>query len=143
MRIVVEELPDAVVDADDLWMRRSVLNLLDNAIKYSRDGGEIRVSMTTEDSSARIRFRDDGIGISQRDLPHIFDRLYRADPARTRNSGGSGLGLALVKWVVESHRGSIRASSEPDRGTEFLMELPLMSPPAPIPADAAVSPPQG
>lgn len=125
IRIEVQDLPDAVVEADDLWMRRAVLNLLDNAIKYSRDGGKIGISMTRDAAKARVSIRDDGIGISQADLPYIFDRLYRADPARNRNNGGAGLGLALVKWVVEAHNGRIRVFSEANHGAEFQMELPL------------------
>jgi heavy metal sensor kinase len=128
IQIEVADLPDAVVEADDLWMRRAILNLLDNAIKYSRDGGRIQVSITNDAAKTRIGIRDDGIGISGRDLPHIFDRLFRADPARSRNNGGAGLGLALVKWVVEAHNGQITVASEPERGTAFQIELPLYSP---------------
>ncbi len=106
-------------------MRRAVLNLLDNAIKYSREGGRIQVSMSNEGGTVRISIRDEGIGIAKQDLPFIFDRLFRADPARSRHSGGSGLGLALVKWVVESHNGRIQVSSEPDEGADFQVEFPL------------------
>ena len=127
IQIEVPDLPDAVVEADDLWMRRAILNLLDNAIRYSRDGGKIQVSITNDAAKTRIGIRDDGIGISGRDLPHIFDRLYRADPARSRNNGGAGLGLALVKWVVEAHNGQITVASELERGTSFQIELPLYS----------------
>ncbi len=125
IRIEVQDLPDAVIEADDLWLRRAILNLLDNAIKYSRDGGIIGVSMTCDAAKARVSIKDDGIGIAARDLPYIFDRLYRADPARNRNNGGAGLGLALVKWVVEAHNGQVTVSSEAERGTEFHVELPL------------------
>ncbi len=126
IQIEVRELPDAMMEADDLWMRRAVLNLLDNAIKYSREGGRIQVSMSNEGGKVRISIRDEGIGIAKQDLPFIFDRLFRADPARSRHSGGSGLGLALVKWVVESHNGKIQVSSEPDQGADFQVEFPLL-----------------
>ena len=126
--IEVQDLSDAVVEADDLWMRRAMLNLLDNAIKYSRDGGRVRVSMSHDGTRVHVRVRDDGIGIASQDLPHIFDRLYRADHARNRNTGGSGLGLALVKWVIEAHQGQVQVSSEPDLGASFQIDIPLHSP---------------
>ena len=126
IQIDVGELPDAMMEADDLWIRRAVLNLLDNAIKYSREGGRIQVSMSNEGGKVRISIRDEGIGIAKQDLPFIFDRLFRADPARSRQSGGSGLGLALVKWVVESHIGKIQVASEPDQGADFQVEFPLL-----------------
>jgi heavy metal sensor kinase len=126
IQIEVQELPEAMVEADDLWMRRAILNLLDNAIKYSRDGGKIYVSMVVVPGKVRVSIRDEGIGIDGRDLPYIFDRLFRADPARSRDTGGSGLGLALVKWVVEAHNGHVHVNSEPDKGADFQVELPLL-----------------
>ncbi len=125
MKIVLEGSADAVVEADALWLRRAFLNLLDNAIKYSRDGGRIEVRTEVLRDDVRITFRDEGIGISAADLPHIFQRSYRAVPARKRRRGGHGLGLALVKWIVESHEGTIRVESEVDRGTSFEVILPL------------------
>ena len=113
------------VDADKLWIRRAILNLLDNAIKYSKDGGTIEVSAGRGNSKVMLRVRDSGIGIHPEDLPYIFDRLYRADPARSRSSGGAGLGLALVKWVIEAHGGTIRVESEPDCGAIFEICLPV------------------
>jgi heavy metal sensor kinase len=124
LRIEVRCAPDLWIDADELWLRRAVLNLLDNAIKYSRQGGVIEIHAGRQDSFVNLRVRDDGIGIHPKDLPHIFDRLYRADPARNRDSGGTGLGLALVKWVVGVHGGTIDVESEPDRGTLFIISLP-------------------
>ncbi len=127
IQIEVHDLPDAMIEADDLWMRRAVLNLLDNAIKYSREGGKIQVSMSTDNGKVRLSIRDEGIGIAKQDQPFIFDRLFRADPARSRQSGGSGLGLSLVKWVVEAHNGQIQVASEPDQGADFQVELPLLA----------------
>jgi heavy metal sensor kinase len=124
IRIEVQCTPNLWIDADKLWIRRAILNLLDNAIKYSKDLGIIEVQAGKESSLIKIQVRDDGIGIHPEDLPHIFDRFYRADPARNRDTGGAGLGLALVKWVVEAHNGSIRVDSEPDQGTLFEVFLP-------------------
>jgi len=120
-------LKDATVDADELWIRRALLNLLDNAIKYSKNEGTVEVRVQTNGSIVTLAVRDDGIGISAEDLPHIFDRLYRADPARSRASGGAGLGLALVKWIVEEHKGHINVQSQPDLGATFELVFPLSS----------------
>jgi heavy metal sensor kinase len=125
LRIDVQCSSELWIDADKLWIRRAVLNLLDNAIKYSKDRGTIEVLAGREDSNVKLRVRDSGIGIHPADLPYIFDRLYRADPARSRVSGGAGLGLALVKWIVEAHGGTIRVDSVPDRGTTFEICLPV------------------
>jgi two-component system, OmpR family, sensor kinase len=112
------------IDADQLWLRRALVNLLDNAIKYSKNGGKIDVSVELDHSTARLKIKDNGIGISSEDMPRIFDRLYRADPARTRVGGGSGLGLSLVKWIIEAHKGSIRVASLSDIGSTFEIILP-------------------
>jgi heavy metal sensor kinase len=125
LRLDLQCSPDLWIDADKLWIRRAVLNLLDNAIMYSKDGGTIEVLAGKEESKVRLRVRDCGIGVHPEDLPYIFDRFYRADPARSRGSGGSGLGLALVKWVIEAHGGTIRVESEPDRGSTFEICLPV------------------
>jgi heavy metal sensor kinase len=115
------------IEADNSWIRRALVNLLDNAIKYSKDGGKIEVSAAMKGSFAELKIMDDGIGISPEDIPRIFDRLYRADRARSRVGGGSGLGLALVKWIIEAHKGSIHVESKPDMGASFEIELPVKS----------------
>jgi heavy metal sensor kinase len=121
--------PDLWINADKLWIRRAILNLLDNAIKYSKESGPIDISAIKENSMIRIGVRDSGIGIRNEDLPYIFDRLYRADPARSRASGGVGLGLSLVKWIVEAHQGSIRVQSHPNIGSLFEVLIPSISRP--------------
>jgi heavy metal sensor kinase len=118
---------DLWIEVDKPWFRRALVNLLDNAIKYSRDGGKVDVSMAIDGSIAKLKIKDDGIGISSEDLPHVFDRLYRADPARSRVSGGTGLGLTMVKWIVEAHKGTIQVTSQPDKGAVFEIAIPVKS----------------
>jgi heavy metal sensor kinase len=125
IRIISEDLPDIAVNVDRLWIRRAILNVLDNAIRYSRMGGLIEVLGKVQPGFAAVAVRDYGVGISAHDLPRIFDRLYRADPSRGRNGGGAGLGLSLVRWIVEAHEGTIHVTSLPDAGTTFEIRLPL------------------
>jgi signal transduction histidine kinase len=124
LRIECQSLPGLRVHADELWIRRALLNLIDNSIKYSKPGGLIEIWLKEVDAMVQIGIRDHGIGIDPGDLPRIFDRLYRADPARTRTIGGSGLGLSIVKWIIEAHRGQIRVNSQPDLGTTIEIMLP-------------------
>jgi len=126
LRIECRSLPDLHVLADELWIRRALLNVIDNSIKYSKRGGVIEVWLKPMDSNVQIGIRDHGIGIDPGDLPRIFDRLYRADPARTRTAGGSGLGLSIVKWIVEAHHGQISVISQPDEGTTIEILLPAV-----------------
>ena len=99
-------------------------NLISNALKYTPAGGGVTVETGGSEQSAEFSVRDTGIGISKEDLPLIFERFYRADRSRNRLTGGSGLGLAIAKAIVEAHRGTIAAESEPGRGSVFRVELP-------------------
>jgi signal transduction histidine kinase len=99
--------------------------LLDNAIKYTPEGGTIMVGVHKKYNAAEIVVKDTGIGISSEDLPHIFDRFYRADKARAGKDRGTGLGLAIAKWIVEKHSGSIRAESTTGAGSMMVVTLPL------------------
>jgi signal transduction histidine kinase len=103
-----------------------VTNLFSNAIQYNRDGGQVTVEVWPEGSDACLRVRDTGTGIGADDLPHIFDRFYRADKARTTHSGGAGLGLAIAKWIVDAHGGKIACQSTAGHGTEVLVRLPRL-----------------
>lgn len=110
-------------DEDDLV--RAIVTILDNAIKYSRPGGEVRVKGVISGSQVSIHIEDDGIGIEQTALPHIFDRFYRADSARSKNDiGGYGLGLAIAKNIITSHNGSINVTSVVGKGSHFTLRLP-------------------
>jgi heavy metal sensor kinase len=113
--------------ADPLRLKSMMLNLIENGIKYSSPGGRIDITLEKENSSAIITVRDHGIGIPQEALPHIFDRFFRVDKARSRKEGGSGLGLSICKWIAEAHNGSISAKSELGRGSDFIVRIPGMN----------------
>jgi heavy metal sensor kinase len=116
---------DLVVQGDSQALHRLFLILIDNAVKYTAAGGSVTLGLRRSNGSAVTEFRDTGIGISAADLPHIFDRFYRADKARTRDFGGVGLGLSIARWVAEAHRGSIEVQSTPGAGSVFRVRLPL------------------
>ena len=118
-------LPAITVSGDDEMLKRMLLNLLDNAVKYTPPGGEIRVALESQDGFAQIVVTDTGIGIPESDQPRIFDRFYRVDKARSRALGGAGLGLSIARWIVEGHGGSLSVESAPGRGSEFTVDLPL------------------
>jgi PAS domain S-box-containing protein len=99
-------------------------NLMENAIAYTLNGGSITIKTGTLANETFISVEDTGIGISSHDLPHIFERFYRADQARSTNTGGNGLGLSIVKRIIEGHKGSVDVQSEPGTGTKFVIRLP-------------------
>ncbi len=117
---------------DDEMLKRMLLNLLDNAVKYTAPGGDVGVALSTQNGSARIVVTDSGIGIPASDRPRIFDRFYRVDKARSRALGGAGLGLSIAKWIVEAHGGTIAVQSAPKQGSEFIVQLPLKADPRPM-----------
>jgi signal transduction histidine kinase len=99
-------------------------NLVDNAMRYTRPGGRVDVSLSADDANVMLTVADTGIGIPTRDLPRIFERFYRVDRARSRETGGTGLGLSIVKHVVENHGGTVHVTSELGQGTTFVVRLP-------------------
>jgi two-component system phosphate regulon sensor histidine kinase PhoR len=115
---------DLEVTANALLLEQAVVNLLDNAVKYSDEGKIIEVHADIKDDSVRIIVRDYGCGIEKRHLPRIFERFYRADKARSRKLGGTGLGLAIVKHIVLAHGGQVNVQSVPGKGTTFSISLP-------------------
>ncbi len=116
------------VQGDEKRLAQMLWNLLENSVQYTPKGGEIEVRVHATDGLARLEVRDSGTGISEEDLPHIFDRFYRARGARDARSEGSGLGLAIVKYVAEGHHGFINVTSRPGEGTAFVVDLPLAVP---------------
>jgi two-component system OmpR family sensor kinase len=113
------------VPGDAHRLKRLLGNLVDNAIRYTPEGGTITLSLFRDDGWARLEVTDDGIGIAPEHLPHIFERFYMADKARSRSAGGSGLGLAIVKAIAEHHGGKVTAASEPGKGSTFTTWLKL------------------
>ncbi|MCR4441141.1 MAG: ATP-binding protein [Peptococcaceae bacterium] len=105
-------------------MEQVMINLLENSIKYSHDGGSVSVEIFPHEQGTAIRVSDTGIGIPVESLPRIFERFYRVDKARSRQVGGTGLGLSIVKHVVDRHRGQVQVESEEDKGTTFTIILP-------------------
>lgn len=116
------ELPP--VPADPLRVRQALMNLLSNAVRYTPSGGRITVEARDLGSAVQVSVRDTGIGIAPEDLPHVFDRFYRAEKSRARSDGGSGLGLAIVKHLVEAHGGRVGVESAPGKGAHFFFTLP-------------------
>ena len=112
------------VEIDTDKMTQVIDNILNNAIKYSPDGGKITVSMKTTDTQLIVSISDQGLGIPKKDLPLIFDRFYRVDKARSRAQGGTGLGLSIAKEIVKQHNGFIWAKSEYGKGSTFTIVLP-------------------
>ncbi len=119
------KLPAFFGDKDRL--EQVIINIVTNALKYTPDGGSVTVSCGYYFTDAIINVTDTGIGIPKEDLPHIFDRFYRVDKARTRKYGGTGLGLAIAKEIVEAHNGKIEIQSKPRMGTEVTITMPIYS----------------
>jgi signal transduction histidine kinase len=115
-------LPD--VSFDSSRIRQVLGNLIDNAIRHTKPGGRITLGARAESGAVEIWVADDGEGIAPADLPHVFDRFYRADPSRSRSSNGSGLGLSISRRLVEMHGGTIRVTSQPGHGSTFTIHLP-------------------
>jgi len=113
------------VKADAIALNRLLMILVDNAIKYTPNGGRCEIALSQDKSSAQITVTDSGIGITKEDLLHVFDRFYRADRARARNLRGAGLGLAIARWITDMHGGNIAAQSEPGTGSIFTVSLPI------------------
>jgi len=112
------------IDGDSHAMRRLFVILIDNAVKYTKPGGNIHVTVKGNGTSVEAAVADTGIGIAKEDQAHIFDRFWRADRVRSRATGGAGLGLSIARWIVDQHHGAIEVESEPGRGSTFRMSFP-------------------
>jgi len=112
-----------ILEADESQLRQAILNILDNAIKYTAQNCKIFVTTEKSSNTAKIKISDTGIGIAKENLPFIFDRFYRVD--KSRNTNGFGLGLSITKSIIETHKGKIEVESQPNQGTTFTISLPL------------------
>ena len=123
------QLFPVLVSADEGLIKQALRILVDNAMKYTPAGGQIRLSVFLRDEYACLTVQDDGIGIPSEALPNIFERFYRADESRARATGGTGLGLSITKWITERHGGQIEVLSREDLGTRITLLLPVFQPP--------------
>lgn len=122
--IRVDASPGVHIEASRNQMVSMMRNLIENAVKYSDDGGSVTVSLRSDDGGVRFEVADDGIGVPERDIERVFERFYRVDRARTRETGGTGLGLSIVRNVVLAHGGQVDLSSTEGSGTTVLVQLP-------------------
>jgi heavy metal sensor kinase len=125
IELEVETDGAAFFEGDPARLKQVVVNLVDNAIKYTPEGGVVRVSVRAENDHAVLLVEDNGVGIPAEALPHLFERFYRVDKARSRQMGGVGLGLAIVKSIVMAHGGQVTVESAEGKGSRFRVELPL------------------
>jgi len=114
---------------DASWLERLLLNLLDNAIKFTPSGGRIGVRVQREGVDAVLQVHDSGVGIAPGAVPHVFERFFRGDPARSAGSEGAGLGLSLVKWIADRHGATVAVDSRPGDGTIMAVRMPVQVPP--------------
>lgn len=127
VQLKVNEIDQIQVNGDRDRLKQVLLNLVSNAIKYTSQGGEVFLSLSKVGGQARLIVRDTGPGIPAQDLPHIFERFYRAEKSRTRSeSGGFGLGLSIANWIIAHHAGRIEVNSQEGKGTTFCIWLPLL-----------------
>ena len=125
VELVLDASPVTIwADADKL--SQVLINLIANALRYTPAGGQVTVRSKVHDQAVDVVVSDTGIGISAEDLPHLFERFYRADKSRTRQTGGSGIGLTIVKSIVEAHQGEVNVQSEPGQGSQFTVTIPIL-----------------
>ena len=140
--VVAEPIDEAVVTGDADYLKELLLILVDNAVSYTPDGGQIRLGVERVGDEVRISVHDTGVGIESADLPHLFERFYRADRTRARAAGsnrGTGLGLSIANWIADEHGGRIEVTSTPGLGSTFAVMLPLAAAPVEAPRAPALA----
>jgi len=131
LKVVMAQFEPVRINGNPDRLRQLMLNLTNNAVKFTPDGGEIHMGLEHIRDQAVVWVKDTGIGITEADLTRIFDRFYQSDPARTHTGEGFGLGLSICKWIVDTHGGEIRVTSQPGEGTTFTVTFPVYPPPDP------------
>lgn len=116
---------DVIVNGDDIRLHQALLNVIENAVKYTPEGGRVEVACVATGTEAVVTVTDSGPGIPQHSVAHIFDRFYRVDQARSQEIVGTGLGLSITRWIIDAHQGSITVQSDEGKGTTFTIRLPL------------------
>jgi heavy metal sensor kinase len=127
VQLQTEATSPVIFDGDRHRIKQVLLNLIDNGIKYCPSGSEVRLRLSRDSSNILIEVTDNGPGIPEESLTHLYDRFYRIDRARSRELGGTGLGLSICKSICEAHGGRIEATSQPGKGTTFRVRLPLLA----------------
>ncbi len=120
-----QSIPPVLGDAQ--WLTQALINLLDNALHYTQSGGAVTVRLQAVGEGVAVAVEDTGHGIEQEHLPHLFERFYRTDWARAKDAGGAGLGLAIIKEIVEAHGGTVSVTSQVDKGSAFTLRFPVLS----------------
>ena len=123
---MIAYLEGVEVYGDPVRLRQMIWNVIVNGVKYTQPDGIVKISAQSKGDNALIIIQDNGIGISEKDLPLIFNRFYRVDKARSRQEGGTGLGLSICKFIVDAHKGTINIESKLGEGTKFKISLPKL-----------------
>jgi two-component system phosphate regulon sensor histidine kinase PhoR len=130
VNLELRTLRPAIIEADEHRLSQIFVNLIDNALRYTPEGGSVTVSLDVQDGHAVVDVTDTGIGIPYKDIPYVFERFYVVDRSRTRateRAGGAGLGLSIVKQIAEAHGGNVSVKSRLDRGTTFTVRIPVVA----------------
>ena len=125
IKLLLEDVREVIIEADEMKLSSAISNLVDNAVKYTQSGGTVKVIVDADHQNAFISVTDTGIGINEEDQSKIFDRFYRVDKTRDRETGGTGLGLSITYATVRLHNGSIRVTSKENEGTSFMLRIPI------------------
>ena len=126
IEVVFESFRPVSAEVDEMKLSLALTNLVENAIKYNHENGWVHVSLNADHKSFYIEVADSGIGISQEEIEHIFERFYRVDKSHSKEIGGTGLGLSIARSAIVMHRGSVKVYSQPGEGTTFTVRIPLL-----------------